>query len=247
MIKPPDILPSNFDRALFLREYWQKKPLLIRAADDSFSDPISAEELAGLACEDCIESRLIVQDTQKNRWAMERGPFTEERFKQLPDGPWSLLVQAVDQWHEGVRALLKGFDFIPNWRIDDVMISYATDTGGVGPHFDYYDVFLIQGAGQKRWQLGGHADGNSPCIADNDLRLLADFKVEEEWVVNPGDILYLPPNYAHHGVAIGASITYSVGFRTPSLAEIIDDLSHELIQNLPQETRYQSPAAIADW
>lgn len=238
MTQPLNLLPPSFDREHFLREYWQKKPLLIRAADQGFIDPISPEELAGLACEDCVESRLIVQDPKRNHWALERGPFDESRFEMSEDRPWSLLVQAVDQWHEGVRALLAGFDFIPNWRIDDVMISYSTDTGGVGPHFDYYDVFLIQGSGQKHWQLGGHADSNSACLPENDLRLLANFQVEEEWTLNPGDILYLPPNYAHHGVAIGESLTYSIGFRAPSLTEIIDDFTHELIQDLPPESRY---------
>lgn len=238
MSLPHKLLPKDFDRELFLREYWQKKPLLIRAQGKSFVDPISPDELAGLACEDCVESRLIIQDPANAKWSVESGPFEESRFETLINGPWSLLVQAVDQWHEGVRSLLAGFDFIPNWRIDDVMISYSEDGGGVGPHFDYYDVFLIQGSGQKRWSLGGYADSRSECLDGNALRLLAKFETVDEWILNPGDILYLPPNYAHHGVSIGESLTYSIGFRAPSVAEIIDDYFHELIPTLAPEARY---------
>jgi 50S ribosomal protein L16 3-hydroxylase len=238
MSLPHNLLPKDFDRELFLREYWQKKPLLIRAQGEAFVDPISPDELAGLACEDCVESRLVIKDQTSDKWSVETGPFEESRFETLVDGPWSLLVQAVDQWHEEVRGLLAGFDFIPNWRIDDVMISYSEDGGGVGPHFDYYDVFLIQGSGQKRWSLGGYADSRSECLDNNALRLLAKFETVDEWILNPGDILYLPPNYAHHGVSIGKSLTYSIGFRAPSVAEIIDDYFHELIPALAPEARY---------
>ena len=232
------LLPADFDRDDFLRNYWQKKPLLIRATDRRFRDPIEAEELAGLACEDFVESRLISSDASQQQWNLRNGPFTEEDFDALPESHWSLLVQAVDQYHDGVRAMLREFDFIPSWRIDDIMISFASDGGGVGPHFDYYDVFLIQGAGRKRWCLGGHADSNSPLIPDSELRLLRDFETQQEWIVEPGDILYLPPNVAHYGIALGDSITYSVGFRAPSVAQIIDDLSSEVMQDLPEDLRY---------
>lgn len=231
------LLPESFDRATFLREYWQKKPLLIRGKG-TFVDPIAADELAGLACEDIVESRLIQHDPACNHWSVRNGPFTDKDFMNLPETHWSLLVQAVDQWHEGVRALLQEFDFIPRWRIDDIMISYATDGGGVGPHFDYYDVFLIQGLGRKRWQLGGTVDSRSPLLPNTDLRLLQHFKAEEDWIVEPGDILYLPPNLAHYGVAIGDSVTYSIGFRTPSVAEIIDDFGNAVMQELTPDQRY---------
>ncbi|MDX1489947.1 MAG: cupin domain-containing protein [Pseudohongiellaceae bacterium] len=236
------LLPKGFDRELFLRQYWQKKPLLIRAQSAEFVDPITAEELAGLACEDCVESRLIIQNSDKAKWELQTGPFGENTFARLENKVWTLLVQAADQWHEGVRSMLSSFDFIPNWRIDDIMISYSTDSGGVGPHFDYYDVFLIQGSGQKRWRLGGHSDSNSQCLPDNSLRLLAEFECEEDWVLNPGDILYIPPNWAHYGTAIGESITYSVGFRAPSIAEVIDDFSHEILAELAPEQRYSDAA-----
>lgn len=231
------LLPANFDRERFLREYWQKKPLLIRG-DGRFADPISPDELAGLACESIVESRLVLTNEQGSRWDLRHGPFSEHDFARLPATHWSLLVQAVDQWHDGVRSLLREFDFIPRWRIDDVMISFASDGGGVGPHFDYYDVFLIQGLGRKRWRLGGRVDSTSPLLPDTPMRLLQDFRTEEDWLVEPGDILYLPPNVAHHGVAIGDSITYSIGFRTPSVAEILEDLGAALARELPADLRY---------
>lgn len=238
------LLPENFDRAVFLRDYWQKKPLLIRGAGH-FVDPISPDELAGLACEDCVESRLVQSDVTRAHWRLRHGPFTEQDFDGLPETHWSLLVQAVDQWHDGVRQMLQEFDFIPRWRIDDIMISFASDGGGVGPHFDYYDVFLIQGQGRKRWQLGGRVDSHSPLLPDTDLRLLRDFQAEEDWIVEPGDILYLPPNLAHYGVAIGDSVTYSIGFRTPSVAEILEDFTSTLVQDLPADVRYVDTAPHA--
>lgn len=233
----PWLLPDTFDREEFLREYWQKKPLLIRGTG-SFLDPISPDELAGLACEEIVESRLVQSDAARTHWQVRNGPFTEKDFGALASSHWSLLVQAVDQWHDGVRQMLREFDFIPRWRIDDVMISFACDGGGVGPHFDYYDVFLIQGLGRKRWQLGGAVDSTSPLLPDTALRLLRDFHSEEDWIVEPGDILYLPPNLAHYGIAIGDSMTYSIGFRTPSVAEILDDFTSTVVQNLPPDLRY---------
>lgn len=235
------LLPDTFDRETFLRDYWQKKPLLIRGSGN-FADPISPDELAGLACEAIVESRLVESDAARKGWTVRHGPFAEKDFSALPDTHWSLLVQAVDQWHEGVREMLREFDFIPRWRIDDVMISFASDGGGVGPHFDYYDVFLIQGLGRKRWQLGGKVDSRSPLLPGTDLRLLQNFRAEEDWIVEPGDILYLPPNLAHYGTAIGDSVTYSIGFRTPSVAEILDDFSAALVQDLPPDLRYLDTA-----
>ncbi len=258
------LLPNSFDKHDFLQNYWQKKPMLIRAEKRDFTDPVSPEELAGLACEEFIESRLInfyptekatgkdtigqAEDSakttassaqlHKHKWKLRHGPFKEKDFLKLPDRNYTLLVQAVDQWHEGVRAMLGDFNFLPSWRIDDIMVSYSTDGGNVGPHFDYYDVFLIQGLGKKRWQLGGHADSNSKRLPNKDLRLLADFEPEQEWLLEPGDILYLPPNVAHYGIAMGNSLTYSIGFRTPSHAEIIGELGDELIEQLREEDRY---------
>lgn len=233
-----NLLPVDFDRDDFLRHYWQKKPMLIRGNRKHFADPIEPDELAGLACEEFIESRLILNSPDTKTWTLRNGPFSENDFSELPETHWTLLVQAVDQWHEGVKSLLKDFDFIPSWRIEDIMISFASDAGSVGPHFDYYDVFLIQGLGKKRWRLGGHADSASSLLPNTDLRLLENFTTTQDWIVEPGDILYLPPNVAHYGEAIGDSITYSVGFRTPSIAEIIDDFGSEVILDLREDQRY---------
>lgn len=231
------VLPSTFDVEHFLAEYWQKKPLLIRG-NGQFLDPLDPDELAGMACEEFIESRLVLSDAERTQWTLRNGPFAESTLRALPEENWSLLIQAADQWHEGARALLQGFDFIPRWRIDDLMISLASHGGGVGPHFDYYDVFLIQGLGKKRWRLGGRADSQSALLANTDLRLLAQFETQEDWVVEPGDILYIPPNIAHYGIAIGTSITYSVGFRAPSLAQLVDDLSSDFMQSMREDDRY---------
>lgn len=231
------LLPKSFDVEHFLAEYWQKKPLLIRG-NGSFVDPLEVDEIAGMACEEFIESRLILSDPKQEKWTLRNGPFPETELRALATSHWSLLIQAADQWDEGARAILESFDFIPRWRIDDLMISLASDGGGVGPHFDYYDVFLIQGLGKKRWRLGGHADGDSPLRSDTELKLLRQFEAQEDWIVEPGDILYIPPNIAHYGQAIGTSITYSVGFRAPSVAELLDDVSTAAIESLREEERY---------
>ena len=236
------VLPEDFDKQTFLREYWQKKPLLIRAGAQPFVDMIEPEELAGLACEEGVESRLVQVDEAQQNWTMRQGPFTEEDFLNLPENRYSLLVQAVDQWVDDVAALLSDFDFIPGWRIDDVMISYATDEGGVGPHFDYYDVFLIQGMGQKRWQIGGPCNSMTPMRSESGQRLLQDFQPVEEWVVNPGDILYLPPGIAHYGISLGKSMTYSVGFRAPSHADILSGVLDSALDTLTEDQRYTDAA-----
>ena len=232
------VLPEDFDKKVFLRDYWQKKPLLIRAGQQPFVDLIEPEELAGLACEDGVESRLIQVDEAQQNWIMRQGPFTEQEFLDLPETHYSLLVQAVDQWVDDVAALLGDFDFIPGWRIDDVMISYATDQGNVGPHFDYYDVFLIQGMGQKRWQIGGPCNSMTPRRDDSGQRLVKDFVPVEEWIVNPGDILYLPPGISHYGVSLGKSMTYSVGFRAPSHADILSGVLDSALDTLTEDQRY---------
>lgn len=235
------VLPEDFNRQTFLRDYWQKKPLLIRAGTLSFIDPITPEELAGLACEPAVESRLIQVNPQQTDWQLRCGPFTEQDFLSLPESRYSLLVQGVDQWVDDVSALLQDFDFIPAWRVDDVMVSYATDQGNVGPHFDYYDVFLIQGQGQKRWQIGKLCDHTTPVDDHSGLKLLRDFKPEQEWTVYPGDILYLPPGIAHYGVAEGNAMTYSVGFRAPSWAEIVSGVIDDAIDTLHEDQRYTDP------
>ena len=230
-------LLTTFDRDAFLREYWQAKPLLIRNPWDCWSNPLEPDELAGLACEREVESRLIVREP--GDWTLEHGPLTERRFGRLGGNSWTLLVQAVDHHVPAVAALLESFRFIPDWRIDDVMVSYAVDGGGVGAHFDRYDVFLIQGLGTRRWQLGGRCDETSTLLSHGDLRLLADFEPSEEWLLEPGDILYVPPGIAHNGIAVGDDcMTYSIGFRTPSRSELIAGWAESLVAALDDDDRY---------
>lgn len=209
----------------FLSEYWQKKPLLIRNAIPNFQPPVSGNDLAGLSLEPEIESRLVVGKD----WQIEHGPFDEQRFQSLPEKDWTLLVQAVDLWLPEVSDILNHFGFLPRWRIDDIMVSYAVDGGNVGPHFDNYDVFLLQGEGQREWSIGGRCNHNSALLPHENLRILANEKFTEKWTLNCGDMLYLPPKFSHYGVAIGECTTYSIGFRAPTVTEMLDDLTTELI------------------
>jgi len=236
----PLVLPDDFDVAHFLREHWQKKPLLIRGA--RLQDPVTPEELAGLACEDFVESRLVQYQPEGPSWQMLHGPFEESEFTSLPRDNYSLLVQAVDHWHPGVRAMLQAFRFIPAWRLDDIMVSYATTGGNVGPHFDHYDVFLIQGLGRKQWMIGDHCDSQTPLDGSSGLRLLTEFQARNEYLLEPGDVLYLPPGLAHQGIALEPGMTYSVGFRAPSASEVLTDLSEAVADGLPDELRYRDTA-----
>lgn len=231
----------NFQANRFLRDCWQKKPLLIRNMWTSWSNPLEPDELAGLACEDGVEARLIMQAS--GTLAVEHGPFVETRFDKLGHEPWTLLVNAVDHHVPDVSALLNSFRFIPNWRIDDVMVSYAVDQGGVGPHFDQYDVFLVQGLGRRRWQVGAPCDDATELLPHDDLRLLANFEPTQEWVLEPGDVLYVPPGVAHNGIAIGEDcMTYSIGFRAPSRNELIAQWAEHLVEQFDDGYRYADPA-----
>ncbi|HCJ28890.1 MAG TPA: cupin [Pseudomonas sp.] len=221
----------------FLRDYWQKKPLLIRQAIPAYESPVSPDELAGLSLEEEVESRLVLEHGE-NPWELRRGPFSEDTYQNLPERDWTLLVQAVDQLVPEVAELIEHFRFLPNWRIDDVMVSFAAPGGGVGPHFDNYDVFLLQAHGQRRWKVGQICDGDSPLLQHADLRILADFQGTDEWVLEPGDMLYLPPGLAHFGTAEDACMTYSLGFRAPSAAEVLTHFTDFLAQFLPDEERY---------
>jgi 50S ribosomal protein L16 3-hydroxylase len=226
----------------FMRDYWQKKPLLVRQAIPGFESPISPDELAGLALEEEIESRLVIEHGERP-WELRRGPFAEDAFAELPERDWTLLVQAVDQFVPEVAELLEAFKFLPKWRIDDVMISFAAPGGGVGPHFDNYDVFLLQGHGKRLWQVGQMCNSDSLLLPHADLKILAEFAKTEEWVLEPGDMLYLPPLLAHCGTAEDNCMTYSVGFRAPSAAEVLTHFTDFLGQFLPDEERYSDADA----
>ena len=235
-----------FDAPAFLRDHWQRRPLLMRDAWHDWSNPLEPDELAGLACEDEVESRLVMR-TGSDRWEIEHGPFAPTRFASLGAGPWTLLVQAVDHHVPAVAALIEPFRFIPDWRIDDVMVSYAADGGGVGPHFDQYDVFLVQGTGRRRWRTGQRCDDTARLMPHEGLRLLADFECREEWVLGPGDILYVPPGVAHDGVAVdGDCMTYSIGFRAPSRGDLVSAWADHLLDEMGDDDRYTDPALCTE-
>jgi 50S ribosomal protein L16 3-hydroxylase len=225
----------------FLRDYWQKQALLIRQAFPGYRPPLTPEDLAGLACEEAALSRLVVYNRKKDQWLLRTGPFAEQEFPKLGKKDWTLLVQDMDKWDLDVRRLLDRFRFLPAWRVDDVMISFATPGGSVGPHVDQYDVFLLQGQGRRRWQIDTHADAPKQFRADVELKLLQEFCPSHEWILEPGDMLYLPPGVPHHGEAVDACMTFSIGMRAPSQAELIVDLAEELAASLPEEARYGDP------
>ena len=235
--------PQGLDSALFLSEYWQKKPLLIRNAISDFRCPLTPEELAGLSCEEEIESRIVLEKDGVRPWEARLGPFDESSFATLPKSHWTLLVQDVDKHHPDIAQLLDYFDFLPRWRLDDIMISYAVDQGSVGPHIDDYDVFLFQTAGKRRWMIHTRPVSEEDYIPGLDLRILPEFEAEYDWVLEPGDMLYLPPNVAHWGVAQGdGCMTCSVGFRTPTFSEMAADWCNELIESHIPAGRYRDGA-----
>lgn len=216
----------------FLRDFWQKKFCIFRQALPEFTLSLSSEELAGLAMEDDIESRLVNYGPNDNSsWQLKRGPFTENDFNQLPSTNWTLLVQGVDRFVPEVAALIDNFNFIPQWRFDDVMVSFAVKGGSVGPHYDNYDVFLFQAKGRRKWTLT-----TKNCVEDNyltglDLRIMKDFQVENEFILEEGDMLYLPPHVGHHGVALTDDcMTYSFGYRSYPHQEMWDNLGEHIAQ-----------------
>ena len=225
----------------FLRDYWQKRPLLVRGAFAGFQSPLSPEDLAGLACEDGVLARIVAHDAQADTWMLRHGPFPESMFPDMPHHDWTLLVQDVDKWDADVRALLDRFDFLPRWRIDDVMISFAAPGGSVGAHVDQYDVFLLQGLGHRRWQIDTRPDPPVHYRLDVELKLLQRFTPDHEWVLGPGDMLYLPPGVPHHGVAKDACLTYSIGMRAPAAAELLGDFVDTLASEADEALRYRDP------
>lgn len=235
-------LPLGMSAAQFLRDYWQKRPLLIRNAFPAFQPPIEPEDLAGLACEEGALSRLIQHDEERERWRVKTGPLSESDFAKTGNANWTLLVQDVDKWDMDVAALLDHFSFLPSWRVDDVMISYAEPGGGVGAHVDQYDVFLLQGLGQRHWAISVDPHAPKDFRSDVELKQLQHFAPTHEWLLDAGDMLYLPPGVPHDGVAFGGPcMTFSVGMRAPSQAELVGDLADYLAEHLPEEQRYADP------
>ncbi len=233
--------PLGMSPAAFLRGYWQKRPLLIRQALPGFVSPVSPDDLAGLSCIEGTLGRLIRHDRRRDRWQLENGPFAEERFASLGQRDWTLLVQDVDRWDPEVRALLGLVGFLPRWRVDDVMISYAVPGGSVGAHVDQYDVFLLQGLGQRRWQIDARPNPPLAFRDDAPIRLLKAFDASHEWVLEPGDMLYLPPGVPHNGVAETECLTLSLGMRAPSAAEMLAAFAAQQALDLDESIRYADP------
>ena len=219
----------------FLTTHWQKAPLFVKGALPGYQPPLDADELAGLACEPDVETRLI-QQTPEDRWLLEHGPFDEERFSQLPESHWTLLVQDLEQHVPEVTRLLDLLDFLPAWRIDDVMASFAAPSGSVGPHYDEYDVFLLQVEGYRRWEISDCFDRDQ-LRDDTPLRLLREFRPQQSWVLGPGDLLYLPPRVAHFGVAQGPCVTYSLGCRAPSVSALVATAARAVMDATPETER----------
>ncbi len=237
---------GNVDTQSFMARYWQNEALVMRNVFAEIDDHIQGNDLAALSCMEDVDSRIVIVDEQK-RYRCEHGPFAETRFAQLPQRDWTLLVQGVDRYEESVADILAHFSFLPHWRLDDVMVSYAVPGGGVGPHFDYYDVFLIQVAGHRHWQIGERCDANTPLIEDAELRLLESFTRQAEYELVPGDVLYIPPGVAHWGTAVSDEcITYSVGFRAPSHADIIQEAAATLSENHLAHKRFKDTPASLD-
>ncbi|WP_408476177.1 JmjC domain-containing protein [Paraburkholderia megapolitana] len=223
----PTPLLGNLSPSQFMRRYWQKKPLLIRQAIPQIAAPLSRDELFDLAERDDVEARLITHF--RNKWQLEHGPFEQGELPSIKQRAWTLLVQGVDLHDDRARALLDRFRFVPDARLDDLMISYATDGGGVGPHFDSYDVFLLQVHGKRRWRIGAQRDLSLQEGAP--LKILEHFEPDEEWLLEPGDMLYLPPHLAHDGIAEGECITCSIGFRAPSHSELTSQFLYHLAES----------------
>jgi 50S ribosomal protein L16 3-hydroxylase len=236
-----DLSPEDF-----LAAYWQTKPVVIREALPGYESPLAPEELAGLALEEGVESRLILKEDGAYPWELRHGPFSEEEFRALPEENWTLLVQGVDQLVPAVERLLEHFRFLPRWRLDDVMTSYAPPGGGVGAHVDHYDVFLVQGKGRRRWRFSHAPVENEEIVPDRDVRMLANFEPDEEVVLEAGDLLYLPPRVAHHGTSASDDcMTYSVGLRAPSHAEILSGYARACAERLSEQDRFADPDRTA--
>jgi 50S ribosomal protein L16 3-hydroxylase len=237
----PLALLNQLTPSEFLDQYWQKKPLLIKAAIPNFKGLLSPEELAGLACEEDVQSRIV--EYKKGGWHAQHGPFTEDDFAALPDAPtaehnWTLLVQSVNHFLPEASALLQQFSFIPHARLDDLMVSYAPHSGGVGPHFDSYDVFLLQGQGKRLWRISEQSDLS--LVEGAPLRILKNFDTKQEWLLEAGDMLYLPPHLAHWGIAVSDGdqdcMTYSIGFRAPKNQELTSEFLGFMQDKINQES-----------
>ncbi len=239
-----DKLPSIDE---FYNKYWGKKPFIVRGAIDTklFKDFIDGDTLAGLSLEDDIKSRIVTTSSNGNEWTCKHGPFEDNKFSTLGDQNWSLLVQNVDQYHEPTATLLNSFDFSPRWLLDDIMVSYSAMGGTVGPHIDSYHVFLVQGQGRRSWRIGNTSIKNEKYIENIELKVLKDGVDGDEYEVTMGDIIYIPPNFAHEGKTIEEAMTFSVGFLGPKMSELLIDYGYYLEENETDNKRYSGEGLTA--
>lgn len=241
------MLPGDLSARAFLEQHWGRAPLFVPKAFEHVSDLVDPNELAGAACEPDIESRLVLGSDALNDWSSESGPFDEARFDSLGPEGWTLLVQSVETWSEEVARLLDAFRALPAWALDDVMVSYATEGGGVGPHFDYYDVFLVQVQGERLWRTGQMCNATTALRDNANLKLLADFEERQSFHTKPGDMLYVPAGTAHWGTSLSADcITCSIGFRAPSYRELYERAVDEIFGALSEDLRVDASAASLD-
>lgn len=230
MSQPLDVL-GGITAEQFLAEYWQKKPLLVRNALPEIANILEPNDVMELALEEHVTARLIKQkDKDPNQWSVKSSPLIKGDFQKMPK-LWTLLVQAVDHYSFDLAELWKKFPFIPQWRRDDIMVSYAPKGGSVGKHFDFYDVFLVQGYGHRHWQLGQMCDANTEFVSGQPLKLLPEMQVDFDEVLAPGDLLYVPPGLSHYGVAEDDCLTFSFGFRMPNMADMMDRVSDKFASN----------------
>ncbi|MDG2117906.1 MAG: cupin domain-containing protein [Gammaproteobacteria bacterium] len=234
-------ISPTFDSSTFLKETWQQKPKLLKGFIQQSSTLMSPEELAGLACEEFLDSRIVERKNSNEvgtAWRLRNGPFQESDFTKMPESNWTLLVQSIDQVNEKIFKLQCLFNFIPRWRVDDVMVSFAKPGGGVGPHFDNYDVFLVQGQGTRKWKIGQRCGYDSPLATGTDLSLLTNFKASQEFFLEEGDALYIPPKFSHWGESLDDSICYSVGFRAPSMTDMLQGFTDFLAEDVNPDDRF---------
>ena len=228
----------------FLENYWQQQPLVVRQAFPGFTSPISADELAGLSCEADVNSRIVIEKGGKHPWQAIYGPMDEAVFQSLPDTHWTLLVNDVEKYLPQLAWIVDRFRFIPEWCIDDLMISYAPEGGSVGPHLDQYDVFILQAQGHRHWQLHSREVAQDNQVADTDLRIQKDFQAEQEWLLAPGDLIYIPPGVSHYGVATDECLSFSIGFRAATHAEMLQDFVEYISRGLPAAATFRNPNLV---
>ncbi len=230
-------IPGGMTVTKFMRDYWQKQPLLIRQAFPQFNGLLKSQQLITMACTEDAQTRMVTQ--HRGQWQLQHGPFETAQFNKLGKSKWTVLVQGVNHILPAAAELLKHFSFIPHARLDDLMVSYASKGGGVGPHFDSYDVFLLQGSGHRRWQISAQHDRT--LVEGAPLKILQHFEPEQEWVLAPGDMLYLPPHYAHNGIAEDNCMTYSIGFRAPTHQELVEQFLVYLQDRVSLDGMYADP------